>query len=243
MTYPSPDTFEDGKRRTIVSVLSYLLAAAVLLGLLYFVYTQLTGIRGITVEAPSPQIVAMMPDLPPPPPPPPPPDKIPPEPTEKAQPAPSTQAPKSAQPQAAAMTVAAAPQAGSDSFGLQAGSGGGIGAPGGTGTCLGTSCGGAPAGGNGMSETIYRRYLSAALQDRVQADDALARLVFSADLALTVTPGGVVTGVRLIRASGRNDRAVTQKLSSILEQVRGLDPPPAAMRFPQKITVRGKRSL
>jgi len=210
-----------------------------LLAFAYYLYTQFTAVGGIKVEAPSPQIVSM---LPPPPPPPPPPElkEKPPEPTEQPQ-APPSEAPKSAQPQAAPVTMNAPAQAGTDGYGLNAGSGKGIGAPGSTGTCLGSNCG--PASGGGMGEGIYRRYLSSALQERVQGDDKVSRLVFSADFTLTVTPDGRVTGVRLLDARGRDDAETMRKIAAILSAVRGLDPPPQAMRFPQKVTVRGRRAL
>jgi protein TonB len=223
--------------------LPYGVVALLFLGLAYFVYQQMTAVHGVKVEAPSPQIVSMLPPPPPPPPPPPEPVEKPPEPTEQPQPAPN-EAPKAPQPQpqAAPVTIAAPAQAGSDSFGLAAGSGGGIGAPGSGGTCLGTRCG-ASVGGGGMSEGFYRGYLSAALQGRVQNDERLARLAFSADFMLTVTADGRVSGVRLLGARGRNDEDTVKRLSEILAGIRGLDPPPSAMRFPQKITVRGRRPL
>lgn len=212
-----------------------------LLALVWFIYSQLTAVRGVMVEAPSPQVVSMLPPPPPPPPPPPEPKEKPPEPTEQAQPSPS-EAPKAPQPQAAPVSIAAPAQAGSDSFGLAAGSGNGIGSPGSTGTCLGTKCG-AGTGGGGMSESFYRRYLSSTLQERVQDDDRISRLVFSADFTLSVTFDGRVTGVQFLDARGRRDEDTMKKLSAILAAVRGLDPPPSSMRFPQKVTVRGRRAL
>lgn len=210
------------------------------LALVYFLYAQFTAVRGVKVEAPSPQIISMVPPPPPPPPPPPQPKEKPPEPTEQPQ-APASEAPKAPQPQAAPVSINAPAQAGTDSFGLSAGNGGEIGAPAGGGTCLGTKCG-APAGG-GMGENLYRRYLSSALQERVQGDDRISRLVFSADFSLTVTAEGRVSSVQLLDARGRDDAETMKKIAAILEAVRGLDPPPAAMRFPQRITVRGKRAL
>ena len=135
----------------------------------------------------------------------------------------------------AAVSINGPAQAGSDAFGLQAGNGGGLG---GSGGCVGPNCGG---GGNGMSEVFYRRYLSAVLQEKVQRDDRVNRLVFSADFAITISPSGRVTSVSVIKTSGREDRDAS--LKAILLAISNLDPPPSAVRFPQRITVRGRRSL
>lgn len=208
--------------------------------LAWWIVLQWTAVQGVKVEAPPPQAVEMLP--PPPPPPPPPPEQVrPPEPTEQPAPVPNPEPQASEpKPEAAPVTIAGPAQAGTDSFGISAGSGGGIGAPGGTGTCLGTDCGGGGGGGGG-NEAFYRQYLSSALQRRVQDNDRVSRLVFTAEFALTVSPGGTVTGVRLLRSSGKDDRDAL--LKDILEAVRGLNPPPAAMRFPQTVTVRGRRAL
>lgn len=245
MTTMQPQDFEEFERRStgraIAGALPYAVGLLLLVALAWFVYTQWTGVRGVTVEAPSPQIVSMLPPPPPPPPPPPEPREKPPEPTEQPQPSPA-EAPRTPQQQAAPVSINAPAQAGADSFGLNAGSGAGIGSPGSMGTCLGTNCGAGP-GGNGMSEAFYRRYLSAALQERVQDDDKLSRLVFSADFTLTVTPDGRVTGVQFMDARGRRDDETMRKLAAVLAAVRDLDPPPQAMRFPQRITVRGRRAF
>ncbi len=245
MTTMQPQSFDEFERgsagRTIAGALPYAIGLLLALVLAWFVYTQWTAVGGVKVEAPSPQIVSMLPPPPPPPPPPPEPKENPPEPTEQPQPSPA-EAPKAAQPQAAPVSINAPAQAGTDSFGLKAGDGGGIGAPSSAGTCLGTNCG-PGAGGNGMSESFYRRYLSSALQERVQDDERLSRLVFSADFTLTVTPDGRISGVQFVDARGRRDDDTIKKLATILGAVRGLDPPPSSMRFPQKITVRGRRAL
>lgn len=238
------EDFRAGGRSAGV-VVFYIVCALLLLAFVHFLYTQFTAVDGVKVEAPSPQIVSMLPPPPPPPPPPPEPKEKPPEPTEQPQ-APPSEAPKSPQPQpeAAPVTMNAPAQAGTDSFGLSAGSGNGIGAPSSAGTCLGTRCGPAAGGsGGGMGEGLYRRYLSSALQDRVQGDDKLSRLVFSADFSLTITPDGRVAGIQFLDARGRDDAETVKTLTAILAAVRGLDPPPQAMRFPQKITVRGRRAL
>ena len=121
---------------------------------------------------------------------------------------------------------------------MQSGNGGGTGGGGGNGTCTGTNCGG---GGGGMGEVFYRRYVSAVLQEKVQRDDRVNRLVFSADFAITISPSGRITQVSVLKSSGRDDRDAA--LRAILLAISNLDPPPAVVKFPQRITVRGRRSL
>ncbi|MEP9360954.1 energy transducer TonB [Sphingomonas sp. KR3-1] len=242
MQPPDFEAFED--RSAIRGALPYVLGLVLLGALAWFIYSQITAVRGVRVNADSKSVVDVMP-LPPPPPPPPPPPELkekPPEPTEQPQPSPA-EAPKTPQqqPQAAPVTIAAPAQAGSDSFGLAAGSGGGIGAPGSGGTCLGTNCGAKPAGG-GVGLGLYRRYLSTALQQRVSADDRLSRQVFSADVLLTLDAQGQVSGARLAESHGNDDEATLQRLMTVLRGAR-LDPPPSGMAFPYRITVRGRRPL
>jgi hypothetical protein len=244
MTTAQPDKFEDFEDRSPVrEALPYGIGLLLVGVLMWFVYQQLTVVGGVRVTDEPKSIVDVIPLPPPPPPPPPPPEskEKPPEPTEQAQPSP-TEAPKAPQPQAAPVSIAAPAQAGADSYGVAAGNGGGIGSPGSAGTCLGTNCGAAPSGG-GMTEGFYRRYLSSALEDRVRGDDKLSRLVFSADLALTVTGDGRVTGVRLLGVRGRNDDESMRKLAALLSDVRGLNAPPSSMVFPQRITVRGRKGI
>jgi hypothetical protein len=138
------------------------------------------------------------------------------------------------------MQIDSAAQAGTDSYGMSAGSGGGMGAPSSAGTCLGAKCGGGTPSG-GISDAFYGRYLSSALQERVERDGKVNRYVFTADFAIWITPGGSISKVQLVRGSGDDKR--DQLLSSILNGVSGLNAPPASLKFPQRITVRGRKSL
>ncbi|RIA46330.1 outer membrane transport energization protein TonB [Hephaestia caeni] len=234
------DPFEVERTNPVKAAMPWVLGGLLLAALVWFIYTQMTASGvGITVAAPSQQQVDLLPPPPPPPPPPPEPQEKPPEPTEQPQPTPA-EAPVSPQPQqAAAVSINAPAQAGADAYNIASGTGGGIGKPGGSGTCLGNNCG--PAGGGGMSAGLYGRYLKSALQERVQDDPRMSRLVFSADYSLTVTADGRVTGVRFQGARGGSD-ADMEKLTALLSQMRGLDPPPPSMVFPQNITVRGRKS-
>ena len=232
--------FEAERSSRAAAALPWVVGVALIAVLLWFVYTQLTasGI-GVAVPAPSQQQVDLLPLPPPPPPPPPEPQEKPPEPTEQPQPSP-VDAPKASQQQASPVSIAAPAQAGTDSYALQSGSGLGQGAPSSQGTCLGANCGSRP-NGSGISVGMYTSYLKSSLQERVQDDPRLGHLVFSADYTLTVTPDGRVTGVRFRNAKGGSDDDM-QKLTTLLQGVRGLDPPPSAMVFPQLVTVRGRRS-
>jgi len=132
-------------------------------------------------------------------------------------------------------------QAGADSFGLQSGSGNGaVGSGNGTGDGTGT-CTGANCGGGGMGEIFYRRYISAVLQEKVQRDDRVNRLLFTADFSIVISPAGRITQVDIFKSSGSETR--DQMLKAILLAVSNLDPPPPVVKFPQRITVRGRRSL
>ncbi len=219
-----------------------LVGVVVVVAIVWFIYSQMSVTTGVKVEAPPPAVISMLPPPPPPPPPPPKPEPKPPDPSEKPNPVPNPEPkPASAPAAPAAMSINGPAQAGADSFGMQSGNGGGMG---GSGTCLGTNCGGTGAGGGGgtsMSDVFYGRYLSAVLQEKVQRDDRVNRQVFSADFAITMSSAGRVTVVTLLKTSGRPDR--DQALRAILLSAADLDPPPAGMRFPRKVTVRGKRSL
>ena len=234
------DAFEEERTNPVKAALPWVIGSVVLAALVWFIYTQMTasGI-GVTVAAPSQQQVDLLPPPPPPPPPPPEPQEKPPEPTEQPQPTPA-EAPKAPQQQAAPVSINAPAQSGADAFNIQSGSGQGQGAPSSKGTCLGANCGSAPSGG-GMSVGMYNNYLKSALQERVQNDPKLSRLIFTADFNVTVTPDGRVSGVSLQNSRGGNDAAMAQ-LAAILSEVRGLNPPPSAMYFPQRISVRGRKS-
>lgn len=229
-----------GRGRRLRAGLAYGAGGLALMVAAWFVYDQLTAVHGVKVPEAAPQMVNVVPPPPPPPPPPPEPEpeEQPPEPTEQPEPVPSA-APEPQQ-QAAQVSIAGAAQAGTDSFGLSAGDGGGIGKPGSSGTCLGTDCGARP-GGDGMSEAMYRRYLDSALQERVRGDDELSRLIFSARLSVIVTPDGQVSRVRVQPVNGSRDRKVMARLAEIIRQVSDLSPPPESMKFPQEVTVRGRK--
>jgi hypothetical protein len=172
---------------------------------------------------------------PPPPPPPPPPEEKPPEPEEVVKPVPvdvPTPTPEKPADSVAATTVDAAPTGAGDSYGLQGGGPGGMGGSGANGTGTGAA--------GGISDGFYGQNLRNALQQRIQDQDSVNRQIFSADFSVWVDGGGRVTRAELLRTSG--DAKRDQKLLAILLATNDLDTPPASIRFPARITVRGRKS-
>ena len=217
---------------------TYVIGGLLILGILWFVYRQLTV--PVTIKAKDERTITAAPDLlpppPPPPPPPPEPQEKPPEPTETPLPSPEP----AAKPDAPApMQMDAAPSAGSDSFGLSAGKGGGMGGTGSAGTCLKPPCGG--GGGGGFSDAMYRGNLGRELQDRILDNEKVNRLAFKAVFAISVGSAGQVTSAELLSSTGDSKR--DQILLAILKSTRGLEAPPSQVRFPQRVTVTGRRSF
>jgi len=227
--------FTEPKGNRAVQIGLGVLGALLVLWLAWYLYSAFTGVHSVTVKNDQPVISPLLP--PPPPPPPPPKEEIkPPEPTEKPTPTPTpSPEPKAAAP--APMQMNAEAQAGATG-GLAAGSGGGIGSPGGTGTCVGTNCG---TMSGGISDGFYAANIKNAIQQRIQRDSKLSRMVFAADFAIWVSPSGAVTRAQLVSSSGDSKR--DDMLKGIIEAVTGLDAPPASFKFPRRITVKGKRSL
>jgi hypothetical protein len=131
-------------------------------------------------------------------------------------------------------------QAGNDAYNVGAGSGSGAGGSGSNGTCLKPPCG-TGTGGSRISDGLYRSYLKSALQEAVSRDSRVNRLVFTADLEITVTPAGRIERVALRSSSGKSN--VDDVLKDILERVSGLRPPPVSSQYPVVIQVRGRNQF
>jgi len=229
--------FKEPRESRAFTILLGVAGALLLIGIAYFIYLQFNGVVAVKVKEDQP--VAITPLTPPPPPPPPPkPMEKPPEPTETPKPEPTPSAPEPKPDSPAPLTQNAEAQSGTDAFGIAAGSGQGTGAPGGTGTCIGPNCG--TGGGGGIGDGLYRRYLSGVLQRKVQGDERVNRDVFTADFSISIS-NGRVTSVELLRSSGNGRR--DGLLRDILTSTAGLDPPPAGMKFPQRVTVRGRKAI
>ena len=224
-------SFDDGNERNLLW-LWIVLGVVVLAAMAYGLWLLTSSTVGKEKKAPPTTTALLLP--PPPPPPPPPPQEQPPEPVETLKPVPvemPTPTPQKTDTPAAVSIDSAATGAG-DSYGLQGGGPGGMGGVGATGTGTG------PAGG--ISDGFYGQNLRNALQQRIQDQDSVNRQVFSADFAVWVDPRGRVTKAELLRTSG--DARRDQKLLAILEATADLDAPPASIRFPARISVRGRKS-
>jgi TonB family protein len=148
------------------------------------------------------------------------------------QPAAPPKAP-AAQPQQ--LTVNGPPQAGGDAFGLAAGKGGGQAVVGGDGP------GGAGGGGGAFAESAYYRYAAALMQQAVQNDDRVTRSAFTLDLRLWIDGEGKVTNAAIAKSSG--DNTLDRQVVVVVEGMKRFDqPPPASMKFPLRVTIRGRRA-
>lgn len=170
--------------------------------------------------------------LPPPPPPPPEPEKLPepepekvqpeapPEPTPNPQEAPAdspTPAPDAGDP----VSMNSDAQAGNDSFGVRAGSGGG-----------------STGGGGGMGS--YGGYIGNAVQQAFARDPRTRTLAFQEiRINLWLDADGKATRAELVQSTGNQqiDEAVLAMVRDFRSDVR----PPASQRFPARMTIRGRR--
>ena len=92
----------------------------------------------------------------------------------------------------------------------------------------------------GFAEASYGRYLSSEIQQTVQSDDHVNRQIFSAEVAVWFDAAGRLTRARILRTSG--DGRLDRQLVASLEGMRALgEAPPAAFRFPQRVTIKGRR--
>lgn len=215
-------------------ILTYVGGGLLLLAALWFIYSTLTTPVNRRVDPD--RTVTAAPDLlpPPPPPPPPPPEPVetPPEPTETPvpqeapTPAPTPDAP-------APMQIDGPAQAGTDAFGMKSGSGGGLGAIGGTGSCVGTNC-----GGGAIGDAFYARYMSTTLERAVRRDRRLNRKIFQIRVAIWIA-GGRISRATLLSPTG--DKKIDDALMDVVTATANLQPPPANLKFPQRITVRGSQ--
>jgi periplasmic protein TonB len=132
------------------------------------------------------------------------------------------------------MQMDADAQAGGDAFGIGAGKGTGMGPPSATGT--GTGVAQAPT----ISDNFYRRYLSGEMQAAIRDNDAINRRVFTAEVTVWIEPNGRLTRADVVRSTG--DEKVDDQIRKSLLAMRALDAPPPSMRFPQRVSVRGRQS-
>jgi periplasmic protein TonB len=185
---------------------------------------------GVRREAPR---IATITPLPPPPPPPkekpPEPKKVEDEmkPVDKPQDIPQkpVDAPKPSNDVAKNVTINGDAQAGSDNFNIGAGDGGGM-------------MGG--GGGNGTGTGSYNQYLGYAIQQAVQRDDRVNRLVFEVRADVWLDAEGRLTRAELVGSSG-NDSTDAALVDALRAMPRIDVAPPASLRFPLRVAIRGKR--
>ncbi len=115
-------------------------------------------------------------------------------------------------------------QAGTDSFGIQSGSGAGR----------------SGVGAGGAGNASYGRYLGYVLQQAVARDPKVQRLAFQLTVNVWLDEAGQVTRVELARGSGNAeaDDAVLQAIRTI---GRIDERPPASLSFPARVLVQGRR--
>ncbi|MCR6476340.1 hypothetical protein NU688_09250 [Variovorax sp. ZS18.2.2] len=206
---------------------------AALVALVWHLLTDTASTRRVVADAP-------MLMLPPPPPPPPEPEKLPepepekikpvtepePKPVEPLEPPKDDTPPSPSKDLGDPVTMDSAGQAGNDAFGIQAGSGGGM---------SGTGAGG------GLGSGSYARYVSSMLQQALSRDPRTRQLVFD-DIQIDLWLGadGKTTRAQLVRGTGANDID-----EAVLAMVRALDrideKPPASLRFPMRVSMKGRR--
>lgn len=185
---------------------------------------------GVRREAPR---IATITPLPPPPPPPkekpPEPKKVEEEmkPVEKPQDIPQkpVDAPKPSNDVAKNVTINGDAQAGTDAFNIGAGDGGGM---------MGSG------GGNGTGTGNYNQYLGYAIQQAVQRDDRVNRLVFDVRADVWLDAEGRLTRAELVGSSG-NEKTDAALIDALRAMPRIEVAPPSSLRFPLRVAIRGKR--
>ncbi|THF58689.1 cell envelope integrity protein TolA [Pseudothauera rhizosphaerae] len=213
-----------------VSLAAGIVLLLVLLGALlwYLLFNDTATTKRPVADTP----MLMLPPPPPPPEPEPEPEPTPePEPEEPMpEPEPLEEAPKPAEEEAPTpdtsdpVTMDADAQAGTDSWGIQKGSGGGS---------IGT-------GGSGAGNASYGRYLGYLLQQAIARDDRVRRLTFQLLLNVWLEQDGTISRVELVRGSG-NDEADEAVLDAVRSYGRVDERPPASLAFPARVLVQGRR--
>ncbi len=205
-----------------------IIAAAVVLAIVGMIWHMAGSKVGVRREAPR---IATITPLPPPPPPP---KEKPPEPkkleeekqvVDKAEPLKPVDAPKQTNDVAKQVTINSDAQAGSDAFNIGAGSGGGmVGSGGGTGTGTGS----------------YDQYLGYAIQQAIQRDERVNRLVFDVRVDIWMDADGRLTKATMVGSTG-NDTTDTAIADALRAMPRIDTPPPATTHFPLRVSIRGRR--
>jgi protein TonB len=227
------ETFHEPHGNRIVFWGGMIALTVIVGGLLYLAFQMLTSVNGVKIEAAPATAIDMLP-LPPPPPPPPP--ERPPEPQDAPKDAAPEPQPQPDKPAPAPMQIDGPAQAGSDAYGMTAGSGGGMGSPGTAGTCVGPRCGTVPVAG---TDRFWGRNAANALESHIQGSGKVNVDAFVSQYDIWVDGSGNVTRAQLIQTSGNSK--LDQTVLALLRSAGGLKPPPASIRMPQRIKVGRKR--
>lgn len=172
----------------------------------------------------------------PPPPPPPEPEKLPepepvkpevvepePKPAEPAEAPQDDSPPSPSQDQGDPVTIDGAAEAGTDAFGIRAGGGGGM-----------------TGGGGGLGSRSYSAYVSSALQQAFVRDQRTRQLAFDdIRIELWLDADGRVTRVELAGSSG--NATTDQAVLAMVRDFRADERPPASLRFPMRMSIKGRR--
>lgn len=203
-------------------------ALAVLAGLGFLFWHLLTDTVSTKRQVAETPMLMLPP--PPPPPPPPEPEQQPepeepeevaqePEPLEPLKPAEEAPAPDTSDP----VTMDAEGQAGTDSFGIKSGSGGGM-----------------SGAGNGGGNATYGRYLGYVLQQAISRDERARRLAFRLQVDIWLSPNGELSRVELVQGSG-NQEADAAVLAALRAVGRIEERPPGSLTFPARVSIQGRR--
>ncbi|UXH77414.1 hypothetical protein [Roseateles amylovorans] len=189
-----------------------------------------------------PQTALLSLPLPPPPPPPPelekPPEPVPekvekitevaPTPDKPAEPVSDDKAPDPSRDLGDPVTIDGAAQAGNDAFGVQSGRGGGM-------------TGGGGGGGGGLGNASYARYVSGRLQQALSRDARTRQLAFE-DIRLDLWLNADGKPVRIELVQGTGNARIDPMVLAVVRELEAMDErPPAAMRYPMRVAMRGVR--
>jgi protein TonB len=95
-------------------------------------------------------------------------------------------------------------------------------------------------GGTGTGTGSYDQYLGYAIQQAVQRDDRVNRLVFDVRADVWLDADGKLARVELVGSSG--NQKTDDALIEALRAMPRIDvAPPSSLRFPLRVAIRGKR--
>nr|WP_255494769.1 energy transducer TonB [Luteibacter sp. Sphag1AF] len=95
-------------------------------------------------------------------------------------------------------------------------------------------------GGNGSGTGSYDQYLGYAIQQAVQRDERVNRLVFDVRVDIWMDADGRLTRAQLVNSTGTP--STDDALAEALRAMPRLDTaPPSTTHFPLRVSIRGRR--